>query len=42
MTIAELKQLKESEDKVEFKEAKRNYPFNGGSHTSQDERRKCF
>ena len=42
MTIVVLKQLKESEDKVEFKEAKRNYPFNGGSHTSQDVRRKCF
>lgn len=42
MTIAELKQFKESENKVEFKEAKRNYPFNGGSHTAQDERRKCF
>jgi ATP-dependent DNA helicase RecG len=28
MTIAELKQLKESEDKVEFKEAKNQYAFN--------------
>jgi ATP-dependent DNA helicase RecG len=42
MTIAQLKQLKESEDKVEFKEAHRNYPFNGGSHREQAERRKCF
>lgn len=28
MTIAELKQLKESEDKVEFKEAKNQYAYN--------------
>ncbi|MDP4268965.1 MAG: ATP-binding protein [Bacteroidota bacterium] len=42
MTIAELKQLKESEDKVEFKAAERNYPYAGGSHTTQEERRKCF
>ena len=42
MTITELKQLKESEDKVEFKEAKRNYPYAGGSHHAQEERRKCF
>lgn len=42
MTIAELKQLKESEDKVEFKEAKNNFQWNGGSHTDQNERRKCF
>ena len=42
MTIDQLKQLKESEDKVEFKEAKNNFPWNGGSHTDQNERRKCF
>jgi len=42
MTIAELKQLKESEDKVEFKAAERNYPFAGGSHSAQEERRKCY
>ncbi len=42
MTIAELKQLKESEDKVEFKAAERNYPYAGGSHAAQEERRKCF
>ncbi len=41
-TITELSNLKESEDKVEFKEAKRNFPYNGGSHHSQEERRKCF
>ncbi len=42
MTIEDLKYLEESEDKVEFKEAKRNFPWNGGSHTEQKERRKCF
>ena len=30
MTIPELKQLKESEDKVEFKEAKNQYSYNSG------------
>lgn len=42
MTINELKQLRESEDKVEFKAAENNFPWNGGSHTGQKERRKCF
>jgi len=42
MTIAELKLLKESVDKIEFKEARHNFPFAGGKHTDQDERRKCF
>lgn len=42
MTIGELKKLSESEDKVEFKEGRRNYPFNGGSHKEQADRRKCF
>lgn len=42
MTIAELQHLKESEDKVEFKAAEHNFPFAGGSHNSQEERRKCF
>jgi ATP-dependent DNA helicase RecG len=42
MTIAQLQQLKESEDKVEFKEAKHNFDYNGGSHNSQEERRKCY
>ncbi|MDD3323004.1 MAG: ATP-binding protein [Paludibacter sp.] len=42
MTIEELKQLKESEDKVEFKEAKHNYSFAGSEHREQEERRKCF
>ncbi len=42
MTITELKHLKESEDKVEFNGAKHNFPYAGGSHTAQEERRKCF
>ncbi len=42
MTIAELKLLKESEDRVEFKSATHNYSYNGGSHSDQNERRKCF
>ena len=42
MTIEELKHLKESEDKVEFKAAEHNFPYAGGSQTAQEERRKCF
>jgi len=42
MTIAQLQKLRESEDKVEFKEAKHNFPWNGGSHTEQSDRRKCY
>ncbi|OQP53571.1 ATP-binding protein [Niastella populi] len=42
MTIDQLKQLKESEDHIEFKEAKHNFPFGGGSSTKQADRRKCF
>jgi len=32
MTVQELKKLRETEDKVEFKEAKRDFNFAGGSH----------
>lgn len=42
MTIAELKQLKESEDKVEFKAAKNNFSYAGSEHRDQEERRRCF
>lgn len=42
MTIEELSKLKESEDKVEFKEAKTDFNFDGGKRTDQKERRKCF
>jgi len=41
MTIPEVKQLKESEDRVEFKAAERNFQYAGGSHTAQEDRRKC-
>ena len=39
--ISELKILRESEDRIEFKEAKKNYPFAGGSHSDPTERRRC-
>ena len=42
MEIEALRKLKESEDKVEFKEAKNNFNFDGGKRTDQKERRKCF
>ena len=42
MTISELKQLKESEDKVEFKAAMHNFSYAGSDHRDQEERRKCF
>lgn len=42
MTIAELKNLKESEDKVEFKEARQNFNYAGGERKSQEDRRRCF
>ena len=42
MNIEDLKNLKESEDKVEFKEAKYNFSWAGGKHTDQTERRKCY
>jgi ATP-dependent DNA helicase RecG len=42
MTIAELKQLRESEDKVEFKAATHNFSFAGSEHKDQEERRRCF
>lgn len=34
--------MKESEHKIEFKRAEHNFPWNGGSHSDQRERRKCF
>lgn len=42
MTIQEIKRLRETEDKVEFKEAKRDFNFAGGSHADPAERRKCL
>lgn len=42
MTIEELKHLKESEDKVEFKAAVKNFSFAGGEHRDQEDRRRCY
>jgi len=42
MTIEELKQLRESEDKVEFKAATHNFSFDGSKRSDQSEKRKCF
>jgi ATP-dependent DNA helicase RecG len=41
MKIQEIKKLRETEDKVEFKEAKKNFSFAGGNHADPAERRKC-
>jgi ATP-dependent DNA helicase RecG len=41
MTIQEIKRLRESEDKVEFKEAKIDFNFAGGAHADPAKRRKC-
>jgi ATP-dependent DNA helicase RecG len=41
-TIEELKQLRESEDCVEFKSARHNYPYNGGKHSDPRDRRHCL
>lgn len=41
-TIEELKQLRESEDKVEFKEARNGFAYNGGDRVTPKERRKCI
>ncbi|GHT44170.1 hypothetical protein AGMMS49965_19350 [Bacteroidia bacterium] len=41
MTIQEIKKLWETEHKVEFKEAKKDFNFAGGSHIDPKERRRC-
>ena len=41
ISIQKLKTLRESEDHVEFKEAKHEYPFAGGKRTEPKERRRC-
>lgn len=41
-TIEQLKQLRESEDCVEFKSARHNYPYNGGKHSDPRDRRHCL
>lgn len=40
--LQNLSLLKESEDHVEFKEAKRNFNFDGGSHKDPKDRRHCI
>ncbi len=40
-TIEELKLLRESEDHVEFKEAKHDFNYNGGDHADPKRRRHC-
>ena len=40
--LYELSLLKESEDHVEFKEAKRNFNFDGGEHREPKDRRHCI
>lgn len=40
--LRELSLSKESEDRIEFKEAKNNFDFNGGSHKDPKERRHCI
>lgn len=39
--LSQLATLREREDHIEFKEAKHNYPFSGGSHSDVKVRRKC-
>lgn len=39
--LEELRLLREREDHVEFKRAKRNFPFAGGQKTEPKERRRC-
>ncbi len=40
--LRELSMLKESEDHIEFKEAKKDFNFDGGKHTDPKERRHCI
>ena len=43
LTISQLKQFKESEDKIEFKRAEQgNFAYDGGSRVKPSERRKCI
>jgi len=41
-SLKQLFNLRESEDKVEFKSAQHNFSFAGSDHREQTERRKCF
>ena len=40
--LRDLSLLKESEDHIEFKEAKRNFNWDGGDHKDPKERRHCI
>lgn len=40
--LLDLSLLRESEDHIEFKEAKRNFEFDGGSHNDPKKRRHCI
>lgn len=40
--LKKLSLLKESEDHIEFKEAKNNFDYNGGSHKDPKDRRHCI
>ena len=40
--LRDISLLKESEDHIEFKEAKRNFNYDGGSHHEPKERRHCI
>lgn len=40
--LENLKLLKESEDHIEFKEAKNGFNYNGGRHNDPKERRHCI
>ena len=42
VTIEQLKLMRESEDHVEFKRARHNYPYNGGKHAEPRDRRHCL
>jgi len=41
ITVQEIRKLRETEDNVEFKEAKQGFSFAGGKHSDPTERRKC-
>ena len=40
--LRDLSLLKESEDHIEFKEAKRNFNWDGGDHKDPKDRRHCI
>lgn len=39
--LEKIRHLKESEDHIEFKEAKKDFNYNGGSHADPKKRRHC-